>query len=162
MATDRPTATGLAGGISRRSSPVIRVSGEVANARVTPQRACPLDDTEPTTDRADMAHGVRYGADEKGDGLKPAKEVAPHEKRPRCYHTSSMCGPIDRRVSVESAIEESEDRRRRLMVELGEIEGVTTAYECASVGASLAAFAAGETGEQMRAVLHQRTRLKEI
>jgi len=161
MATDRPLALGLAGGIGKRGSSVIRVSGEVLNARVIPQRLCPLDDTEETTDRADMAHGVKYAVGEKGDGLRPAREVAPYEKKPRRYHTQSMCGPAHRRVSVESAIEESEDRRRRLLIELGEIEGITTAYECSTVGASLAVFDADATGETMRNVLEPETKQRE-
>jgi len=152
---------GLAGGIGRRGSAVIRVSGEVLNARVIPQRLCPLDDTEETADRNDMAHGTRYGSDEKGDGLRPAREVALHEKKPRRYHTSSMCGPMHRRISAESAIEESEERRRRLLVELGEIEGITTAYECSTVGASLSMFPANATGETMRNVLEPETKQRE-
>lgn len=136
--TERPIVMSgpLLGGLDRRAAAPVRRASRCANARVVMQPDCPIDDTEATTDPSDMAHGVKYEGRE-GEGLKPAREVAPHLKRPRRYHSSLMVGSEDARVSFETAIETIERDRRRLREELGEIEGVTVGLGCVT-GAMMA------------------------
>ncbi len=120
----------LLGGLDRRAAAGGRRKHEAcANARVVMQPDCPIDDTEETTDPSDCAHGVKYGQGE-GEGLRPAREVDVHLKRPRRYHASYMVGDEHDRVSFETAIEGVERGRARLRAELGEVEGVTVIEGC--------------------------------
>lgn len=129
--TERPALIErpLLGGLDRRAAAPRRAAERCANARVVMQPDCPVDDTEETTDPCDMAHAVKYESGE-GEGLRPAREVDPRLRRARRYHTSLMVGPRGGRVSFETAIEIAERKRRELLVELGEIEGVTVIEGC--------------------------------
>lgn len=93
----------------KRKKPRIPQDVRDANTRVV-MTCAPLDDTYETADPNDRAHNVRF----ENGGLRPARLVPKRHTRARRYPACYMVGPVQHRVSFETAFEETADREARL------------------------------------------------